>query len=74
MNTSKEPDRAMIGNKALSVRPHIKDDKYLSAILKILDEEMDLLAPRQVTVDQSDELDLLVADLMKQIISGPDPQ
>ena len=62
----------MIGNKSLSVKRDTQGDKYLSAIMKILDEEMDLLAPSQVTADQSDELDLLVADLMKQIRSEPD--
>jgi hypothetical protein len=62
----------MIGNKAFNPGAEKQDDRYLSAILSILDEEMDLQAPCETTADESDELDLLVADLLKQIASEPD--
>jgi ribosome assembly protein YihI (activator of Der GTPase) len=75
MNNNKEPGHIMIGGKASVISSHIKDEQYLSAILEILDEEITLLTQNQNTVDPTtDELDSLVADLLKQLSVDPNPQ
>jgi hypothetical protein len=57
----------MVSNQAESLRMDLKDDEYITVVLDCLDREMLAARPSQTSTDRSDELDLLVADLMKQL-------
>ena len=63
----------MIGNKGQTVRSDNKDD-YEAVVLDFLDKEMAAAQTTQETKQQSDELDALVSDLMKQVITESDQQ
>jgi hypothetical protein len=64
----------MISHKVPAFRSDIQHDKYVSAILDILDEEIALQTPNQAAEDPTDELDMLVADFLKHLTAAPDGQ
>jgi TonB family protein len=47
-------------------------DSYEAAVLDFLDREMAAIQPSENKTDQSDELDALVSDLLKQVITESD--
>jgi len=62
----------MISHKVPAARSDTQNEKCTAAILEILDEEIDLQTPNQVTEDSPDELELLVTDFLKHLATEPD--